>query len=94
MAVKFLFCFKLQKADDQKKSLKCCMGVLCKWVKLLTDLQILYCELHRIWRLSSAPGYTGGAIALPQTHQPLLGERRKGKERKGLGIGKEGKARL
>jgi len=23
------------------------MGVLCTWVKLLTDLQILGCELHR-----------------------------------------------
>jgi len=25
----------------------CCMGVLCMWVKLLTDLQILGCELHK-----------------------------------------------
>ena len=25
----------------------CCMGVLCTWVKLLTDLQILGCELHK-----------------------------------------------
>ena len=24
-----------------------CMGVLCTWVKLLTDLQILGCDLHK-----------------------------------------------
>jgi len=25
----------------------CCRGVLCRWVKLLADLQILGCELHK-----------------------------------------------
>jgi len=25
----------------------CCMGVLCTWVKLLTDLQILGCKLYK-----------------------------------------------
>jgi len=29
------------------------MGVLCTWVKLLTDLQILGCELHKM-RLAAA----------------------------------------
>jgi len=24
-----------------------CMGILCMWVKLLTDLQMLGCELHK-----------------------------------------------
>ena len=28
------------------------MGVLCTWVKLLTDLQILGCELHKKMRLA------------------------------------------
>jgi len=46
-----------------------CMGVLCTWVKLLTDLQVMGCELHKMLlaaglRLDSL---RGGAIALPQT---------------------------
>jgi len=32
----------------------CCTGVLCTWTKLLTDLQIWGCELHKnVWRPGS-----------------------------------------
>jgi len=52
---------------------------LCTWVKLLTDVQILGCELHKIrlelWRC-------------PRPRSRYKGERRKGRGRKGLGIGK------
>jgi len=34
-----------------KNKLREFMGVLCTWVKLLTDLQILGCELHKKMRL-------------------------------------------
>jgi len=40
----------------------CCMGVLCTWVKLLTDLQILCRELHK--NAFGGWGPAGGAIAL------------------------------
>jgi len=63
------------------------MGVLCTWVKLLTDLQMLGCELHKSGLSGQAPpGPAGAAIALPQIPQPLLGEGRKGMGRKELGI--------
>jgi len=46
----------------------CCMGVLCTWVKLLTDVHILGCELHKNAFGGGAPaGPAGGAIALLQT---------------------------
>ena len=64
-----------------------CMGVLCTWVKLLTDLQMLGCELHKSGLSGQAPpGPAGASIALPQIPQPLLGEGRKGMGRKELGI--------
>ena len=44
------------------------MGVLCTWVKLLTDLQIFGCELQKNAFGVRAPDRSaGGAIALPQT---------------------------
>jgi len=39
------------------------LGVLCAWVKLSTDLQILGCELHK----NAFGGPAEGAIALPQS---------------------------
>jgi len=41
--------------------LRQCMGVLCTWVKLLTDLQILGRELHKkcVWRPGSARDLLG-----------------------------------
>ena len=50
----------------------CCMGVLCTWVKLLTDLQIRGCELHK----NAFGGPAGGATVLHRGR----GERN-GKER-------------
>ena len=40
----------------QHSQLRECMRVLCTWMKLLTDLQILGCELHKkcVWRPGSA----------------------------------------
>jgi len=50
------------------------MGVLCTWVKLLTGLQILGCELHKnAFGGRALPGPAGGAIALPQTASPYTG---------------------
>jgi len=44
------------------------LGVLCTWVKLLTDLQILGCELHRnAFGGRDPPGPDGEAVALTQT---------------------------
>jgi len=41
-------------------------------MKLLIDLQILGCELHKnAFGGRAPPGPAGGAIALPQTRQPL-----------------------
>jgi len=57
------------------------MGVFCTWEELLTDLQILGCELHKKMRL---------ADGLPRTRSrspdPVAVIR--GRERKGLGIGR------
>ena len=62
----------------------CCMGVLCTWVKLLTDLQIWGCELHKnAFGGRAPPGPAGGAIAVI----------REGKERVGNREGEEGKGR-
>jgi len=36
------------------------LGVLCTWVKLLTDLQILGCELHKNAFGGRAPPELGG----------------------------------
>ena len=50
----------------------CCTGVFCKWVKHLTDLQILGCELRKNASGGRAPpGPAGGATALPQDPKPL-----------------------
>ena len=44
------------------------MGVLCTWVKLLTDLQILGCELHKKMRLAAGLALTRWvAIGFSQT---------------------------
>jgi len=61
------------------------MGVLCTWVKLLTDVQILGCELHKnAFGGRALPGPAEGAIALPQT--PLAVIRGRGKrEEEGKG---------
>ena len=64
------------------------MGVLCTWVKLLTDLQILGCELHKnAFGCRAPPGPAGEAIALPQTSR-YKGNESDGRGRKGLGIGR------
>jgi len=57
------------------------------WVKLLTHLQILGCELHKL-RLAAKlhPGPDGGAIALPRPSSRYKGKGREGRGRKGLGI--------
>jgi len=58
-------------------------------VKLLTDLQILGCELHKnALGGRASPGPTGGAIALPQPSSRYKGKGRERRGRKGLGIGK------
>jgi len=50
----------------------CCMGVLCKWAKLLTDLQILGCELHKnAFNGPAPPGTAEGAILLGIESAPL-----------------------
>jgi len=47
----------------QHSQLRECMGVLCMRVKLLTDLQILGCELHKnAFGGQALPGPAGGAI--------------------------------
>ena len=59
-------CAKSRVPEFQVK-IFCCMGVLCTWVKLLTGLQILGCELHKYaFGGRALPGPTGGAIALPR----------------------------
>ena len=61
-------------------------------MKLLSDLQILSCKLHKNafgGRVQTGP--TGGAIALPRTLSRFKGEAREGRGRKGLGIGTGGK---
>ena len=56
---------------------------------LLTDLQILGCELHRnAFGGRALPGPAGGAIALPQTLSRY--KERKGSEREGKGFEMEG----
>jgi len=68
------------------------MGVLCTWLKLLTDLQNLGCELHKNAFGGRAPsGPARGATALPQTIYPLAVIRGRGgseREGKGFGIGR------
>ena len=65
-------------------------GVLCTWVKLLTDSQILGCELHKhAFGGRVLPGPAGAAIALPRPHSRYKGGG-KGKERVGNREGKEG----
>ena len=56
------------------------MGVLCAWVKLLTDLQMLGCELHK----NAFGGRTRWrAIALPDLVAVIRRDGRNGKERVG-----------
>jgi len=50
------------------------VGVLCTWVKLFNDLQILDCESHKNAFGGQAPcGPAGGAIALPRPHSRYKG---------------------
>jgi len=45
----------------------CCMSVLCKWMKLLIDLQIMGCKLHKnAFGGRAPPGPARRAIALHQ----------------------------
>ena len=71
-----------------------CMGVLCTWMKLLRDLHILGCELHKN-ELSgrTPPGIAGGAIApaTPPNRYKAEGTQEKG--RKGLELRMGGKWR-
>jgi len=57
------------------------MGVLCTWVKLLTDLQILGCELHKNVSGGRAPSGPGNG------RREGVGRDGKGKG----GMGKEGR---
>ena len=60
------------------------MGVLCTWVKLLTDLQILGCELHKsAFGDRTPPGPSGGDRALTQPPNRYKGKGRGGRRRKG-----------
>jgi len=69
------------------------MGVLCTWVKLLTDLQIFGCELHKNAFGGRAPSrHAGWRYSSPQDLLAVIRgvEGGKGKERVGKGKGKEG----
>jgi len=69
------------------------MGILCTWVTLLTDLQILGCELHKnSFGGRALPGPAGGAIALPQAPSRCKGKWR-GNERVGNRKREEGNGR-
>jgi len=60
---------------------------LCTWVKRLTDLQILGCELHKnAFGGRALPGPAAGAIALPRPPSCYKGQEREGRQRKELGI--------
>jgi len=69
-------------------------SVLCTWVKLLTDLQTVGCELRAFGGRApplggrAPPLHAGAAIALPQ---PLY--RGRERARKALGIGRSRKGR-
>jgi len=64
------------------------MGVLCAWVKLLIDLQILGCELHKNAFSDRR------AIVLPRPHSRYKGrEGEKGKERVENREGRKGEGR-
>jgi len=66
------------------------MGVLCTWVKLLTNLQIFSCELHKNAFGGRAPlGPAGGAIALPRPPSRYEADGREG--RLGIGTGRKGR---
>jgi len=61
-------------------------------VKLLTDLQISGCELHKnAFGGRHPPGPAGGAVVLPIPHRRYKGEGREGRGRKGLRIGRGGR---
>jgi len=73
----------------------CCMGVvLSTWVKLLTDLQNLGCELHKkAFGGRPPPGTARGAITLPRPSNRYKGEGKGEWGRKGLGIDRGRKGR-
>jgi len=62
------------------------MGVSCTCVKLLTNLLILSCELHK-------NAFGGRAIELPLLCSRYKGEGREGMGKKKLGIMKDGEMR-
>jgi len=65
---------------------------MCTWVKLLTDLQILGCELHKNAFGGRTPHEPDGrVVALPQTLSRYKGEGRERRKGKGLGIGRGGR---
>ena len=77
----------------------CCMRVLCTWMKLLTDLQIWGCELHKnAFGGQGPPGPARGAIALHKTPSRYKGEGRREGEAKGQRVenreAEKGKGRI
>jgi len=71
------------------------MGVLCTWAKLLTDLQILGCELHKnAFGGRALPVPAGGFVGPPGPIAVIRG--REGKAVKGWGgsgRGRQGRER-
>ena len=71
----------------QHSQLMECMGVLCTWVKVLTNLQIWGCELHKnAFDGRALPGPAGGTIVLPRRSSRYNGDGKEGMGRKEVGI--------
>jgi len=72
------------------------MGVLCTWVKLLTDLQISGCELHKhAFGGRARPGPANRYKAERKGREGLGGGGRKGKKgHEGVGRDGKGKGRI
>ena len=72
------------------------MGVLCTCVKLLTDLQILGCELHKnAFGGRAPPGPAGELYSAPSDPLAVIkgGDGGKGKEMVGIGDREEREGR-
>jgi len=72
------------------------MGVLCTWVKLVTDLQLLGCELLKnAFGGQAPPEPAGGTIALPRLPSRCKGSGGRrgevGNKEKGEGEGRDGR---
>jgi len=65
----------------------CCMGVLCTWAKLLTDLQNLG-AVNCVWRPGSVRT-RWGSYSAPQDPLAIIRGRAEGKKRVGNGEGDE-----